>query len=214
MSHSEERGKVQSPHWIPPVLTSCSWEINRTSASYVFTCALWSFFSSSCLINCFVSFSSFLLLLRVLFAYKKERGKKKGNQSISMPPQVFSNLPQNHRTIEVGRDPWRSSNLTPLLKARWATAGCVGQPSWNENIHVGIFSCICLQWLQIITSSYCNRECELCLSIKKCLNCKVDYIQHTWLLQTSPWSGRKPGTGSGRHQFKETQPISIAVAAK
>lgn len=76
-----------------------------TPVSYIFTCALWSLFSSSCLINCFVSLSSFLLLLIDLFAYKREEGIKKGNQSISMPLQVSSNLPQNPRTLRVWERP-------------------------------------------------------------------------------------------------------------
>ena len=71
VSRSEEWGEVRSPQWAAPIPPSHSWETNGTSASYVFTCALWSLFSSSCLINCFVSFSSFLLLPTVLFAYKR-----------------------------------------------------------------------------------------------------------------------------------------------
>lgn len=43
---------------------------------YFVTCALWSLFSSSCLTSCFVSFSSFLLRLRVLFAYKRKEGNQ------------------------------------------------------------------------------------------------------------------------------------------
>jgi len=33
-------------------------------------------------------------------------------------------MPQNHKTVEVGRHLWRSPSPTPLLKVRPNTAGC------------------------------------------------------------------------------------------
>lgn len=125
------------PVWGTPILKSHSWETKGTSASYIFTCALWSLFSSSCLISCFVSFSSFLLFLKALFAYKRHRGKEKGNQSMSVPLQLSSKLPQKH--VEVGTDPWGQSDPIPcpeqgeLLQA----AGAKGkQPCRNVYMHL------------------------------------------------------------------------------
>lgn len=125
-----------------PALPSHSWETKGTSASYILTCALWSLFSSSCLINCFVSFSSFLLFLIALFVYKRHRGEEKGNQSISMPLQLSSKLPQHDGAPPSWSWDWPLGTVWPhpLPRAGGAPAGCLGQ---KGNIHVGTFTCVC-----------------------------------------------------------------------
>lgn len=135
VSHAEEWGELQSPFGSPHPHKSLL-GTKGTSVSCIFTCAVWSLFSSSCLINCFVSFSSFLLFLRALFAYERHRGKDKGNQSMSLPLQFSSKLPQNHRAIEVRTDPGDSLSPSPAHSR-------VSYCRQKGNSHVGSFTGIC-----------------------------------------------------------------------
>lgn len=122
--------ELQSPFWVPPSSESPLGP-KGTPLSSLLTCALWSLFSSSCLINCFVSFSSFLLFLRALFAFKRHRGKEKGNQSTSLPWQLSSKLPRIPEPLGLG--------LTPGTV--WAHP-CPLQGQ-KGNIHGGTFTCTC-----------------------------------------------------------------------
>lgn len=117
VSHSKGRCRAHFGYLHPQ---SHSWETKGISVSYIFTCALCSLFSSSCLINCFVSLSSFLLFLRALFAYERHGGKEKDNQSLSVALQISSELPQNHGAIETGTDPIPCPKKGELLQGAQA----------------------------------------------------------------------------------------------